>query len=166
MTEPQGWQPSDEVVARVAVEQVDRDAYADEVERLGDKEYADRVRAGQCDTLSMLHMLARHRITAMQSGWQPIESAPNYLIWSNEHRCWWATDRMGYTLSVERAGRYSRAEAIRIAGTARGGWETGRNPDEIAIPEADALEQALHPDRLEVWRTNKGEPPRRGGVGG
>lgn len=78
-------------------------------------------------------------------------SAP-YLIWSNEHRAWWAPNRQGYTTDVRAAGRYERSEAISIAGTARGGWERGKNPDEIALPEADAMEQAMHPDRLEAWR--------------
>lgn len=75
-----------------------------------------------------------------------------YLVWSNEHRAWWAPKRCGYTDDIHAAGRYGRAEAISIAGTARGGWERGNNPHEIAIPEADALEQALHPARLESWR--------------
>jgi len=41
------------------VEQRHREAYASEVERLGDKEYADRIRAGQRDSLSMIHAFAR-----------------------------------------------------------------------------------------------------------
>lgn len=80
-----------------------------------------------------------------------------YLVWSNEHRAWWAPLRRGYTTDIERAGRYERSEAIRIAACAREGWARGRNPDDIAIPEADALEQALHPARLEAWR-NMQEP--------
>ena len=48
----------------VVVEQIDRDAYAAEVERLGDKESADRIRAGKRDTLTILRMLARHRLAA------------------------------------------------------------------------------------------------------
>lgn len=85
-----------------------------------------------------------------------------YLIWSNEHRCWWGPDSCGYTTNIERAGRYSRVEAINIAGTARGGWEVGRNPDEIAIPEADAIEQSMHPQRLEAWRAREKETPHAG----
>lgn len=49
------------------VEQQDREAYAMEVERLGDKEYADRVRAGKRDTLTILGMLARHRHEARKA---------------------------------------------------------------------------------------------------
>jgi len=46
------------------VTQGDRDAYANEVEKFGDKEYADLIRAGQRDTLSMLQAFAAHRSTA------------------------------------------------------------------------------------------------------
>lgn len=74
-----------------------------------------------------------------------------YLVWSNEHRSWWAPDRCGYTVKIERAGRYSRSEAIGIASNARGGWSEGRNPPEIAIPENDAIAQAMFPNRAEVW---------------
>jgi hypothetical protein len=45
----------------ITITQANREAYALEVERLGDKEYADLVRAGKRDTLSILGMLARHR---------------------------------------------------------------------------------------------------------
>ena len=78
-----------------------------------------------------------------------------YLIWSNEHRAWWAPERQGYTQSVDRAGRYSRAEAMDTAGAGRGGWSKGKNPGEIAILEADAVEQSTHPYRLEAWENQK-----------
>jgi hypothetical protein len=77
--------------------------------------------------------------------------ASHYLIWSNEHRCWWGPNQRGYTQSIDRAGRYTREEAIGIAGTARGGWEVGSNPSEIAIPEADAVPQASHGGRLQAY---------------
>ena len=38
--------------------------------------------------------------------------AMNYLIWSNEHRAWWRPKAQGYTDSHERAGRYTREEAV------------------------------------------------------
>ena len=79
----------------------------------------------------------------------------SYLIWSNEHCAWWAPNRCGYTREADRAGRYDRSEAMRIAGTGRGGWMLEKNPSEIAIPEADALEQALHPNRLEAWANDR-----------
>jgi len=68
-----------------------------------------------------------------------------YLVWSNEHRAWWAPNRCGYTRLIDRAGRYAREDAISIARGARGGWEMAglkeQNPPEIAIPLRDALEQ-------------------------
>lgn len=86
-----------------------------------------------------------------------------YLIWSNEHRAWWAPNRCGYTTDVHAAGRYDRDEAISIASHARGGWERSRNPYEIAIPEADALEQALRPDALAMRRKRQMDRDRRKG---
>ena len=38
-----------------------------------------------------------------------------WLVWSNEHRCWWADDRCGYRGTVDAAGRYTLAEAISIS---------------------------------------------------
>lgn len=65
-----------------------------------------------------------------------------YLVWSNEHRAWWGPNHCGYTRHIDRAGRYERSEALRIAGTRDGGWRLNKgNPDEIALPERDAVEQ-------------------------
>jgi hypothetical protein len=65
-----------------------------------------------------------------------------YLVWSNEHSAWWGVNQCGYTRFIERAGRYDRAEALSIAGTRDGGWHVRKgNPDEIAIPEKDAIKQ-------------------------
>ena len=65
-----------------------------------------------------------------------------YLVWSNEHSAWWGRDRCGYTRIIANAGRYDRAEALSIAGTRDGGWDVRKgNPDEIAIPEQDAIDQ-------------------------
>ena len=69
----------------------------------------------------------------------PVESP--YLVWSNEHRAWWAPGERGYTRIIERAGRYTRADALTIASRRGGGWQTESNPYEIAIPEADAITQ-------------------------
>lgn len=38
-----------------------------------------------------------------------------WLVWSIEHGCWWATDSLGYRGTVEAAGRYTLAEAVRIS---------------------------------------------------
>lgn len=65
-----------------------------------------------------------------------------YLVWSNEHSAWWGRERCGYTRIIANAGRYNRAEALSIAGTRDGGWHVCKgNPDEIAIPEQDAIDQ-------------------------
>lgn len=63
--------------------------------------------------------------------------APEYLIWSNQHRAWWRPEAAGYSVSIEGAGLYSRAEAMEIAATSRDGWSMGRVPDEIAVSLAD-----------------------------
>lgn len=68
--------------------------------------------------------------------------SPKYLVWSNEHRAWWGPEHRGYTRIIANAGRYSRKEAMTIAGTRDGGWRLNKgNPDEIAIPEQDAIDQ-------------------------
>lgn len=60
-----------------------------------------------------------------------------YLIWSNYHRMWWRPNAAGYTAQFEKAGRWSRDEAIlrcRIR---------DQDPDnplpEIPIRESDVL---------------------------
>lgn len=63
-----------------------------------------------------------------------------YLIWSNEHRAWWGPNNAGYTTSLQRAGRYSRNDAIRTCAFARDGWSAGDIPSEIPVLEEDALE--------------------------
>lgn len=40
------------------------------------------------------------------------------MIWSNEHAQWWRAESMGYTRSIEEAGRYGLHEATRIVGKA------------------------------------------------
>lgn len=37
-----------------------------------------------------------------------------YLIWSNEHQAWWGPGRCGYVRGLTQAGRYTRAEALKI----------------------------------------------------
>ena len=65
-----------------------------------------------------------------------------YLVWSNEHKAWWGANHRGYTRFIDRAGRYDRTEALRIARTRDGGWRLNKgNPDEIAIRERDAIDQ-------------------------
>ena len=37
-----------------------------------------------------------------------------WIIWSEEHRAWWAPDSKGYVQSRKEAGTYSYAEALKI----------------------------------------------------
>jgi len=41
-----------------------------------------------------------------------------YLVWSHEHSAWWGPGACGYVKSHAGAGRYSRAQALRICGRA------------------------------------------------
>lgn len=67
-----------------------------------------------------------------------------YLVWSNQHKCWWRPNSAGYTRDVREAGRYSRAEAVDISWTARSGWlDPKKIPDEIAVAEGDLPDFAL-----------------------
>lgn len=71
----------------------------------------------------------------------------SFLIWSNEHRAWWAVGENGYTRKIEDAGRYPRARAIQIAQRATLGWRNRaiEPPPELAIREVDALESLVSP---------------------
>ena len=57
--------------------------------------------------------------------------APEYVIWSFEHRAWWAADRIGYTRELAQAGRYTPHEAEQIVTEAAPGYEE-------CMPEDDA----------------------------
>jgi hypothetical protein len=85
---------------------------------------------------------AMDEISAAQSALPTALEEQKYLVWSNEHKAWWGKDRCGYTRIIANAGRYDRDEALNIAGTRDGGWRLNKgNPDEIAIPEQDAIDQ-------------------------
>lgn len=62
----------------------------------------------------------------------------NYLIWSNEHRAWWRPDARGYTVHVDRAGRYSRDEALKHCRVRD--QVPGEPLPELPILEADVAE--------------------------
>lgn len=85
------------------------------------------------DAARALERLAAHS--------QTVAPTPQYLVWSNEHHAWWGPEERGYTRIIERAGRYTRSQAMTIASRRGGGWQTESNPYEIAIPEADAVAQ-------------------------
>ncbi len=65
----------------------------------------------------------------------------NFLIWSNEHEAWWRPNSAGYTTFLERAGRYTKDEALRICRSAghRAGSRKRHIPSELPVREADAL---------------------------
>lgn len=61
-----------------------------------------------------------------------------YLIWSNEHRAWWRPSSQGYTMQIEKAGRYTRDEALKCC-RARD-RHLDEPPPELAIREVDAID--------------------------
>lgn len=86
----------------------------------------------------------------------PAKTDPQYLVWPNEHSAWWGPDRCGYTRIIANAGRYDRAAALSIAGTRDGGWHVRKgNPDEIAIPEQDAIDQYADITRSQIAQSQK-----------
>src|SRR5690242_12121938 len=61
----------------------------------------------------------------------------HYLIWSNEHGAWWRPNAAGYTIQLEKAGRYSRSEALKhCAGRDQ---EPGKPLPELPIKEDDLV---------------------------
>lgn len=54
-----------------------------------------------------------------------MSAAETWLIWSMEHRAWWAPERNGYTRYRAKAGRYSFDEAKEIVQ----GGNMGAAPD-------------------------------------
>jgi hypothetical protein len=61
-----------------------------------------------------------------------------YVVWSNEHSCWWGPNHCGYTSKLSAAGRYTRDEALKICRNARGGREFNDNPSEVPLLFDDA----------------------------
>jgi hypothetical protein len=63
-----------------------------------------------------------------------------YLIWSNEHKAWWAPDRAGYTNRIARAGRYTHQEALDICYDAMpGNSKLLEMLPEIPVLESDVM---------------------------
>lgn len=73
----------------------------------------------------------------------------DYLVWSNEHGCWWGPNRAGYSRALKDAGVYSRDEALRICIGARGGRQFNQNPSEVPVLREDAI--LFWPDDREEW---------------
>lgn len=105
--------------------------------QFGETETTFRTSGAQIDLLDKCCGAAADRILAALS--QPVlGEGEDYVIWSNEHRCWWGPNSCGYAVELRSAGRYSRQEALDIAKGARNGWTDDGNPDEIAVPLRDA----------------------------
>ena len=83
----------------------------------------------------------------------------DYLVWSNEHRCWWGPERRGYRAEIEHAGRYTREEAIKICRGARGGREFNSNPTEVPMLLADAVD--FWGDDRDEWSAKRRESEQR-----
>jgi hypothetical protein len=63
-----------------------------------------------------------------------------YLVWSNQRQAWWGPGKFGYTNDLNRAGRYSRDEALEICRSAMSGqYKPGGPLPEIAVPLADII---------------------------
>lgn len=68
-----------------------------------------------------------------------------WLVWSNEHRAWWRSNRRGYALKIGEAGRYSLEEArdICINAAPRSGpkseAETAGDPPEMMVVAPESL---------------------------
>lgn len=54
-----------------------------------------------------------------------------FLVWSNEHHCWWGPNKSGYTDDVWQAGRYQQAAAQDVCRTRT--WQQGRTPPEVMV---------------------------------
>lgn len=82
-----------------------------------------------------------HGVLSGENAWrEPNNTGYPYLIWSNEHVAWWGPGQRGYTRLIEQAGIYSRAQAMEICATARGGWAVGTPPPELPVAVADLPE--------------------------
>ncbi len=98
------------------------------------------------ETLS--HWQARAALAASQS--RPatgLVEAP-WIVWSNEHRAFWAPNRRGYTPRIEKAGRYTKVEAEAICNGAnyRANSTIYKDtPPEICMPAPEAF-TALPPE--------------------
>jgi hypothetical protein len=84
--------------------------------------------------LPPIHAEAANEIERLTKIVNDRDAKEAFLIWSNQHKSWWRPNSQGYTYFVEKAGRYNREQAMRIAAQT---WRHAENgpPDEIAIPE-------------------------------
>lgn len=61
----------------------------------------------------------------------------DWVIWSEEHGGWWAPGHLGYTPSLEKAGRYTEAQACAIEERANK-YRPAGTYHEIAMPDPRA----------------------------
>jgi hypothetical protein len=61
-----------------------------------------------------------------------------YVVWSHEHGAWWRGDP-GYTRELDKAGRFSRVEALNICNALPGQWAPGKLLSEIPVREDDLV---------------------------
>jgi len=78
------------------------------------------------------------------------DDLPPYLIWSNEHGAWWRPNSAGYTSEIERAGRYTRAQAIDQCAYGRDGYTARDCPSEIPVRFDAAMARGDRPVTLLV----------------
>lgn len=66
-----------------------------------------------------------------------------YVIWSNEHKAWWAPSKLGYKWHIKDAGLYSREDAMAIVdGATFGQWDKAEPPNEVLVRIEDLPESA------------------------
>ena len=71
--------------------------------------------------------------THPHNGEQGEECGIKFLIWSNEHNCYWRPNSAGYTRSIAEAGRYGQSQAESICRNASP--RAGSDLDETIPPE-------------------------------
>ncbi len=78
-----------------------------------------------------------------------MEVAVPWLVWSHEHSAFWRANHCGYTVHIEKAGRYTRGEAELICKDANYGkgrtriepLDCDEPPNEICFPAPEAVDQ-------------------------
>jgi hypothetical protein len=76
-------------------------------------------------------------------GYRFVESTPSahqaapaeWLVWSNYHRAWWASNEQGYDARVEGAGRYTLVAAMRCASKR----SSAAIPPELVVPSPELV---------------------------
>ncbi len=68
----------------------------------------------------------------------PEDRRRDWLVFSVINGCWWRSKSAGYTRTLAEAGRYTRREALLIAGRGRDGWTGEDVPTELPVRIADA----------------------------